>query len=619
MKARRFIILIYLFLLLGLIPSTLESREKTYKWLDCFVPLGRVVTDVSTGSPRVVEVDIPATVAEAPEVKLMISTEIPRSHDSSILSLQAAGRLNLNGRVYRFPIGNKIDLPLERDALKTGLNLLRFESDSISARWSYDILGLEFSIEGTGGRPAGAAAAGPPSQKQPAASSKEAPIVLPGDAHQWKDYRQAFKTKIGISNRRPQSVQIELPEAVIDSDEVQLVVSTSAFGAFSYNCRVQLYINAQPLAPFPTGPHLRLNIDQGLLKTGLNTLRFETTWDQVDIYELELRLPDVLAHAPSSSQAPLREEDKVPQASHLLKLPERPAADPPADAKSDGARPLSVPPETTDPHPAAPVPAGDPGQRWAVVIGVSSYEDSRIPSLRYASRDAQAFHHWLVSPGGGRFAPSKTRLLVDRDATNERIKDALFNWLKQALEEDVVVIFFAGHGSPESPNAPQNLYLLPHNSKYDNIAVTGFPMWDIETALKRFIRAKRVVIIADACHAAGVGQAFDVTLRADRGLLVNQINSGLQSLTEISEGVCVISASRDREFSAEGREWGGGHGVFSYYLIEGLKGSADFDQSGSVSVGEITVYVSQQVRRATRNAQNPIVAGRFDPSLTIAK
>jgi uncharacterized caspase-like protein len=144
-------------------------------------------------------------------------------------------------------------------------------------------------------------------------------------------------------------------------------------------------------------------------------------------------------------------------------------------------------------------------------------------------------------------------------------------------------------------------------------------MWDIETALKRFIRAKRVIIIADACHAAGVGQAFDVAVRSDRGLLINQINYGLQNLTEISEGICVISASRDREFSIEGREWGGGHGVFSYYLIEGLKGAADFDKSGSVSVGEITLYVSQQVRRATRNAQNPVVAGRFDPSLLIGK
>jgi hypothetical protein len=54
-------------------------------------------------------------------------------------------------------------------------------------------------------------------------------------------------------------------------------------------------------------------------------------------------------------------------------------------------------------------------------------------------------------------------------------------------------------------------------------------------------------------------------------------------------------------------------------MLEGLKGAADFDNSGSVTIGELTVYVSQQVRRATLNAQNPIVSGSFDPSLTISK
>ncbi len=80
------------------------------------------------------------------------------------------------------------------------------------------------------------------------------------------------------------------------------------------------------------------------------------------------------------------------------------------------------------------------------------------------------------------------KLLIDRDATGKNIKDALFAWLKLAIEEDMVTIYFAGHGSPESPDAPDNLFLLPYDTQYDNIAVTGFPIWDIETALKRFIK-----------------------------------------------------------------------------------------------------------------------------------
>jgi uncharacterized caspase-like protein len=199
------------------------------------------------------------------------------------------------------------------------------------------------------------------------------------------------------------------------------------------------------------------------------------------------------------------------------------------------------------------------------------------------------------------------------------MRSALFVWLKQALEEDMVTIYFAGHGSPESPDSPNNLFLLPFDVQYDNIPSTGFPMWDIETALKRYIKAKKVVVIADACHSGGVGQSFDIARRANRGLKVNPISSGIQSLTKVGDGICVISASDEKQYSQESKDWGGGHGVFTYFLLKGLKGDADYNKDTSVTLGELTSYLSQEVRRATKNAQSPTVAGRYDPALTIGK
>lgn len=259
------------------------------------------------------------------------------------------------------------------------------------------------------------------------------------------------------------------------------------------------------------------------------------------------------------------------------------------------------------------------GQRWAVIIGISNYRDTRIPSLRYASADAQSVYDWLISADGGRYAPSRIKLLINQSATGKNIKNALFVWLQQALEEDCVTIYFAGHGSPESPHTLSNLFLLPYDSQYEDIATTGFPMWDIETALERFIRARKVVVVADACHAGGVGQAFDIARRATRGIKMNPISSGLQDLSKIGDGVCVISASDDKEFSQEGMKWGGGHGVFTYFLLKGLGGAADYSKDGRVTLGELIPFLSEQVRRATRNAQSPTVAGKFDPALSIGK
>ena len=196
------------------------------------------------------------------------------------------------------------------------------------------------------------------------------------------------------------------------------------------------------------------------------------------------------------------------------------------------------------------------GAYWAVIIGISNYQDTRIPSLRYASSDAQTFYDWITSKEGGRYAPSRVKLLIDENATGKNIKQALFEWLREALDEDMVVIYFAGHGSPESPDSQSNLFLLPYDTQYNSIATTGFPMWDIETALKRYIKAKKVVVIADACHSGGVGQSFDISRRAGRGLKVNPISSGMQNLSQVSDGVCIISASSDNQFSQESKQWG---------------------------------------------------------------
>ena len=259
------------------------------------------------------------------------------------------------------------------------------------------------------------------------------------------------------------------------------------------------------------------------------------------------------------------------------------------------------------------------GQRWAVVIGISDYADSRIPSLRYGERDAKEFCNWLVSPKGGRYAFSRVRLLLGKDATGTEIKSALFEWLKKTIEEDMVIIYFAGHGSSDSPDSPENLFLLPYDTDYAAIGSTGFPMWDIETALKRYIKAKKVVVITDACHSGGVGQSFDISRRSNRGMKKNPISTGFHSLSKVGDGVCVISATDDKQMSQEGKQWGEGHGVFTYFLLKGLRGKADTSQDGTVSLGELTLYLSQEVRRATENAQSPTVAGKFDPAMTIGR
>ena len=141
-------------------------------------------------------------------------------------------------------------------------------------------------------------------------------------------------------------------------------------------------------------------------------------------------------------------------------------------------------------------------QRWAVVIGVGQYRSEDIPDLEFARADAQAVYDFLRSDAAGPFEENHVLFLEDENATGARLREALFVFLQQADWDDLVFIYYAGHGAPD-PARPDNLYLLPHDSDLDALAATGFPMWDVKTALRRQIAAERVVVVADACHSAG--------------------------------------------------------------------------------------------------------------------
>lgn len=245
-------------------------------------------------------------------------------------------------------------------------------------------------------------------------------------------------------------------------------------------------------------------------------------------------------------------------------------------------------------------PRGSGPQRWAVIVGVSAYASKGIPALKYADRDAEALAAFLQTPEGGGFDADHMRILVNQDATLSNLREAMIDFLQQAIEKDLVIIYFAGHGAPD-PTRPQNLYLLTHDTDPNRLGTTAFPMWDIQTVVSRQIAAKKVVVLSDACHSGGI--SVDV---ATRGLDVtrsNPINQYLAELARAKDGLVVFTASAAGEVSQEFPELG--HGVFTYYLLEGMKGAADANNDYLVTVNELMGYVEEQVKRKTRGAQNP--------------
>jgi len=256
------------------------------------------------------------------------------------------------------------------------------------------------------------------------------------------------------------------------------------------------------------------------------------------------------------------------------------------------------------------------GTRWAVVIGVSEYEDAAVPNLRYAHRDAEALRDFLVSEsaGLGGYDPERVVLLTNEQATFRNIRTALRGFLTSATEDDQIVFYFAGHGVRD-PTRPDEYYLLTYDTEFDNLAGTALPMSDVEQALQS-LRYRDLVLLADACHSGEIGT--QVAFRD--AFQYNDINDVFRERFQASRGgEVVFTAGEGRDLSQEGERWGGGHGVFTYHLLRGMEGAADTNGDGLVELGELLEYVREQVRRDTGGAQNPAIAGgSFDRYLPLA-
>jgi hypothetical protein len=271
--------------------------------------------------------------------------------------------------------------------------------------------------------------------------------------------------------------------------------------------------------------------------------------------------------------------------------------------------------------PAVPAVPAAP-TRWAVVIGIGNYQSPDIARLRYAVRDAEAVYQVLTGPGG--FKSEHVLLLTDktdRKPTLRNIRWALGTLLaRSARKDDTVVIYFAGHGAPEVDQRGVERdglakYLAPIDVDPDDLFSSALAMDDIQTIFSR-IEAERVVVFLDACYSGAAGGRTFSSMKT-RATGVDDLF--LERLTR-SKGRAIVTASRPSEVSIELSELG--HGVFTYYLVEGLKGAADANRDGIVSLQELYEYVEQQVTARARSVggnQHPVMKGELEGPLPLVK
>jgi uncharacterized caspase-like protein len=249
---------------------------------------------------------------------------------------------------------------------------------------------------------------------------------------------------------------------------------------------------------------------------------------------------------------------------------------------------------------------------WAVVVGINDYP--QLPRLKYAVNDAREFYRLLVEKN--RIPEKNITLLINDQASLGNLRSLLGTHLKEAAgKEDMVIIFFAGHGAAEVDASSAEgdgleKYLMTWEANPRDLYATAMPMVEIARILNR-IRSERLVFIVDSCYSGASGGRTVST----GGIRANIADTFLDRIAG-GRGKVIITASAANEVSVEKDDLQ--HGVFTYYLLEGLRGAADSDRDGMITVDEAYRYVSEKVPRATSQEQHPVKKGTVEGNLVIS-
>jgi uncharacterized caspase-like protein len=251
------------------------------------------------------------------------------------------------------------------------------------------------------------------------------------------------------------------------------------------------------------------------------------------------------------------------------------------------------------------------GQRWALLVGIDKYDSPRISPLRFSVTDVQAVAETLTKDAG---FPEENVIVLTSDRTAEGRPTNTnilrrFRYLAEKIgPNDTFLFYFSGHGFSFEEGKHFLASVNADNADMESLEKTAISLKELQDRMKN-IRALQTIFIIDACRndpsAGGRGDKDNVmTVGFARDLQLVAKSTG----NEIA-GTALFMACSAGERAWEWDEKG--HGVFTYYLLEGLKGRAK-DNTGRVTMPDLAEYVQKSVVRwseqnldATQKRQKP--------------
>jgi hypothetical protein len=243
-----------------------------------------------------------------------------------------------------------------------------------------------------------------------------------------------------------------------------------------------------------------------------------------------------------------------------------------------------------------------------VAIGVGTFRDSTMRGVKFAAHDAEIMGRYFERVLG--IPLQRVKVVIDNHALKDDLIEVFEQWLpKQGGMRATAYIYVSGRAVVDQETGIVSL--LPYDGTVAG-ASRAFSLTRLQRALAK-ASVKRAVLMMDLSLEPSSG--------ADPGRLIPPRWTGVDSNGESDRLMQMIGNSGLQEAQAYQP---GQHGLFTYFLLKGLRGSADLDKNGTVLSGELCAYVHGQVasiaRSATSHTQQPICipeAGRASPMRAI--
>lgn len=231
-------------------------------------------------------------------------------------------------------------------------------------------------------------------------------------------------------------------------------------------------------------------------------------------------------------------------------------------------------------HPTRPERAHD----LAIIVGIRSYET--LPAVPYADADAEAVAEQFREFG---FSTAAIKILIDSDATFTDLTAALEGWLPRVVRPDSrVYIYFSGHGAPSVGDGAA--YLVPRDGDPEYLKSTAVPLNKLIAGLGK-LRIAHAYVLLDSCFS-GTGSR-SVIAKGLRPLVVVKKPA-------VSDKVSILAAAAGDQ--AAGSSDSHRHGLFTFHLLAGIRGAADANTDGRVTLREIHEYLFRRVKDEARTA-----------------